>query len=272
MSQRITRPPAWQKPAQPAEPPPAPEDEPEADDGELRMGFFEHLNELRNRLFKAAVALVLGTIVGIAVAGPVLEYLIAPYGDRLAALGPTEPVVAYFRVSLMIGGIIAIPVITYQLLMFILPGLTKKESRMLLTALPAITLLFVIGACFAWFILVPPALGYLEGFQPTLFRAEWTADLYLGFITALIFWMGVAFETPLIFFVLSILGLVGPSALARNWRIAIVGAAIAAAMITPTVDPVNMALVMGPLLALYTLSIGLTWFGNRINTARAVPE
>jgi sec-independent protein translocase protein TatC len=233
------------------------------------MGIFEHLAELRNRVVKAALALVLGTGVGIAIAGPVLEYLIAPYGERLAALGPTEPVVAYFRVSLMIGGIIAIPVITYQLLMFILPGLTRKEARMVLTALPAITLLFVVGAAFAWFILVPPALGYLETFQSDLFRAEWTADLYLGFITALIFWMGVAFETPLVFFVLSIIGLVGPGALARNWRIAIVGAAIAAAMITPTVDPVNMALVMGPLLTLYCISIGLVWLGARINTGRA---
>lgn len=268
MSQRITRPPAWQKPA-PAALPPEPDDAPEADDSELRMGFFEHLNELRQRLFKASLALVLGTIVGIIVAAPVLEYLIQPYGERLAALGPTEPIVAYFRISLMVGGILAIPVITYQLLMFVLPGLTRKEARMLLTALPAITLLFAVGSAFAWFILVPPALGYLEGFQPTLFRAEWTADLYLGFITALIFWMGVAFETPLIFFVLSVIGLVGPGSLARNWRFAIVGASIAAAMITPTVDPVNMALVMGPLLALYTLSIGLTWIGERINHGRA---
>lgn len=267
MSQKITRPPAWQKPTVPA-PPPEPDDLPEADEAELRMGFFEHLNELRGRLFKAAVALVLGTLVGIVVAAPVLEYLIRPYGERLAALGPTEPIVAYFRVSLMVGGALAIPVITYQLLMFVLPGLTRKEARMVLTALPAITLLFAVGAAFAWFILVPPALGYLEGFQPTLFRAEWTADLYLGFITALIFWMGVAFETPLVFFVLSVIGLVGPGALARNWRIAVVGASVAAAMITPTVDPVNMSLVMGPLLALYTISIGLVWLGAKINQGR----
>ena len=258
MTERVTRPPALPK----APPPPA--DEPEADESELRMGIFEHLNELRGRVVKAALALVVGTVIGIAFAGPVLAYLIAPYGERLAALGPTEPVVAYFRVSLMTGGIIAIPVITYQLLMFVLPGLTRKESRMVLTALPAITLLFAVGAAFAWFILVPPALGYLEGFQSELFRAEWTADLYLGFITALIFWMGVAFETPLIFFVLSIIGLVGPGALARNWRIAIVGAAIAAAMITPTVDPVNMALVMGPLLTLYAFSIVLVAIAGKM--------
>lgn len=253
----------------PASPPPLPDPDEAIDEGhELRMTLFEHLGELRKRVFRALLAVIAGTLVGIAIAAPVLEYLIQPYGRELSALGPTEPVVAYFRVSLLIGGIIAIPVVTYQLLMFILPGLTRKESRILLLALPAITLLFLIGAVFAWFVLIPPALGFLEGFQPTLFKPEWTADLYLSFITALIFWMGVAFETPLVFFVLALLGVVQPGVLMRNWRIAIVGAAIAAAMITPTVDPVNMSLVMGPLLTLYLLSILLVYVGNRINGLR----
>ncbi len=86
-------------------------------------------------------------------------------------------------------------------------------------------------------------------------------------MTSLLFWMGVAFETPLVFFVLSLLGLVTATMLLKNWRFAIVGSAIAAAMITPTIDPVNMALVMGPLLALYGLSIILVTFGVRVNRA-----
>jgi sec-independent protein translocase protein TatC len=149
-------------------------------------------------------------------------------------------------------------------LMFIVPGLTGKERRMLLTALPAITGLFLVGAAFAWFELIPPALGFLAGFQPTLFKPEWSAELYLGFVTALIFWMGVAFETPLIFFVLALLGFVRPQPLIKNWRIAVVGAAIIAAVITPTVDPVNMSLVMGPLIVLYILSIGMVFVARRI--------
>ncbi len=165
----------------------------------------------------------------------------------------------------MLGAMIAIPVLTYQILMFVVPGLTRRERRYVLLALPIITLLFVVGAAFAWFILMPPALGFLQGFQPTLFKPEWTADLYLSFITSLIFWMGVAFETPLIFFVLALLGLVSAGALARNWRVAVVGSSVAAAMITPTVDPVNMILVMGPLMTLYLLSILLVYVGRRIN-------
>jgi sec-independent protein translocase protein TatC len=146
-----------------------------------------------------------------------------------------------------------------------LPGLTKREKRYVLLTIPATTVLFVIGVTFTWFILIPPALGFLEGFQPTVFEPEWTADGYLSFVTSLIFWMGVAFQTPLVFFLISLLGFVSAGTLVRQWRVAIVGASIAAALITPTIDPVNMFLVMAPLLTLYALSIVLVFFGRRIS-------
>jgi sec-independent protein translocase protein TatC len=253
-------------------PPKTPAPPPEEEGHELRMGILEHLDELRRRGTKALFALIIGTVIGFVLAGNVFEFLLEPYCQiseaidcRLQVLGPTEGIVSYFRVSLMLGAMIAIPVLTYQILMFVVPGLTRRERRYVLLALPIITLLFVVGAAFAWFILMPPALGFLQGFQPTLFKPEWTADLYLSFITSLIFWMGVAFETPLIFFVLALLGLVSAGALARNWRVAVVGSSVAAAMITPTVDPVNMILVMGPLMTLYLLSILLVYVGRRIN-------
>lgn len=236
---------------------------PIAQDEGGRMSIFEHLDELRKRLFAAVLALVLGTAIGVVFATPVLEFLQKPYGREFTVLGPTGGVTAYFRVALLIGGIVSIPVITYEVLMFILPGLTKREKRMIFLSLPAITGLFLVGISFAWFVLIPPALGFLQGFQPTLFKPEWTADLYLSFVTALVFWMGVAFQTPLIFFVTALMGLVEAGVLVKNWRIAVVGAAIAAALITPTVDPVNMGLVMGPLLALYVLSIILVVIARR---------
>lgn len=282
------------------EPPPVKEpdeleEELDEEDGHgARMGFFEHLDELRIRLTRAAIALVIGTLIGVALGEIALEYLTVPYcravadnvlesgtlppgtdprdaDCRLVSLGPTGSVVAYFRVSLLIGGTLAIPMITYQLLMFIFPGLTRKEKRVVLLSLPAITFLFLIGVAFAWFVLMPPALGFLEGFQRDLFVAEWTGDEYLGFITSLLFWMGVAFETPLVFFVLGLLGLVSPMPLLRNWRIAVVGSAIAAALITPTIDPVNMFLVMGPLMTLYLLSVVLVYIARRIARIDAEP-
>ncbi|GAB4508417.1 MAG: twin-arginine translocase subunit TatC [Anaerolineae bacterium] len=246
--------------------PPPPED----DGHELRMSILEHLDELRKRLLRAFLALVVGTTVGIVVAEPVLAYLLQPYADlypegrQLVVLGPTGSVVAYFRVALLVGGILAIPIITYQVLMFVLPGLTRTERRYVIGSLLPITLLFLIGVAFAWLVLMPPAISFLEGFQADIFEPEWTADQYLSFVTSLLFWMGVAFETPLVFFVLSLLGFVTGGVLVRNWRIAIVGAAVAAAFITPTIDPVNMFLVMGPLLGLYVFSILLVVIGTRL--------
>lgn len=251
----------------------------EDDDGQGgRMSFFSHLNELRIRVTRAFFAVVVGTVVAFFLADKALMILQQPYCQlvesqeacQLVVLGPTGTIVVYFRVSLMLGGIFAMPLITYQVMMFILPALKRGEKRLVLLSIPAITVLFLVGVAFAWFLLMPPALGFLEGFQPTIFRPEWTGDLYLSFITALVFWMGVAFETPLVIFVFSILGMATPGALARNWRIAIVLASIAAALITPTIDPVNMMLVMGPLMGLYAISIVLSYFGVRINRAGQV--
>ncbi|MBI1279293.1 MAG: twin-arginine translocase subunit TatC [Anaerolineaceae bacterium] len=240
-------------------------DLPEADGEGARMSLWDHLDELRSRLFKAVLALVIGSVIGVIFATPILEFLRAPYAKEFIVLDPTGGVVQYFRVAILAGAILSIPVMTYQVLMFVLPGLTRQETRYLLYSIPPVTVLFLIGVIFAWYILIPPALSFLVNFQTDIFKAEWTADHYLGFVTALLFWMGVAFETPLIFFVLSILGFVTPRPLIKNWRIAVVGTAIAAAVITPTVDPVNMMLVMGPLMGLYGLSIILVSIGMRFN-------
>ncbi len=250
------------------------------DGHELRMAFLEHLAELRDRGLRIFLALFIGTIVGFVFSAQGIEILQGPYCEiagetgncQFQLLDPTGGIMVYFRVALLIGGILAVPAITYQVMAFIVPGLTKKERRIIFLSLPAITLLFIIGVVFSWFVLIPPALTFLNGFLPDLFRPEWTADGYLSFTTSLIFWMGVAFEAPLVFFVLSVIGVVTPGSLAKNWRIAIVGASIAAAMITPTIDPVNMFLVMGPLLALYVISILLSFIGVRINRGQSRDE
>ena len=245
----------------------------EIEDGhELRMGFFEHLDELRQRLTKAVFSLVIGTVIGVFLAEAALILLMEPYcriptvnNCELVILDPTGNILIYFKVALMIGGILSIPMVTYQLLMFILPGLTRKERRYVLLSIPATTALFIVGVLFAWKILMPPALGFLNEFQADIFEPEWTADGYISFVTSLLFWMGVAFQTPLIFFLISLLGLVTARTLVRQWRVAIVGASIAAAFITPTIDPVNMFLVMAPLLTLYCLSIILVYIGRKIS-------
>ena len=227
------------------------------DADETPQTLLEHLNELRKRLFRSLIALIVGIVVSAAFTDRILKYLIQPYGEELQVLGPTESVVMYFRVALLAGAILAIPYITLQLFLFIAPGLTRKEKRWVYLALPATTALFMIGVAFAWFIMVPAALGFLSEFERDVFRPEWTAERYIAFLTSLLFWIGVAFEMPVVVFVLARLGILGPQALTKNWRLAVVFITVIAALITPTVDPFNMVLVMAPLLVLYILSIGL---------------
>jgi sec-independent protein translocase protein TatC len=227
----------------------------EADETPLTL--LDHLNELRIRLFRAVMALVIGVMLSVFFTDELLEYLITPYGNELQVLGPTESVVIYFRVALLAGAIFAMPYITFQLFMFIAPGLTRSEKRWIYLSLPATTALFWIGVAFAWFIMVPTALGFLQDFEADVFRAEWTADRYIAFLTSLLFWIGVAFEMPVVVSVLARLGILGPRPLIRNWRLAVVLMTVIAALITPTVDPFNMLLVMAPLLVLYLVSIGL---------------
>ena len=151
------------------------------------------------------------------------------------------------------------PVIVYQLIAFVAPGLYPHEKRALLLTLPGVMLLFLAGVAFSYFILLPAAVGFLQMFLSDVIRQDWTIDRYIGFVTRVTFWLGVAFQTPLVVAFLARAGIVSGPQLLRLWRQAIVIIAIVAAIITPTIDPVNMAIVMGPLIALFFISVGLAY-------------
>ncbi|HQP08803.1 MAG TPA: twin-arginine translocase subunit TatC, partial [Anaerolineaceae bacterium] len=153
------------------------------------------------------------------------------------------------------------PYILYQLLAFIMPGLKPGEKRWVIMAIPLATLLFVIGVAFSYFVMLPAAIPFLTNFLsiPTTPRLS----NYFNFITNLMFWIGIAFEAPLVVFVLAKLRMVSAKALLKQWRIAIVVIAAIAALITPTVDPVNMGLLMLPLFLIYLLSAIFAWLARR---------
>ena len=190
--------------------------------------------------------------------------------QNLQAIELTESVGVYVRVAVMVGGILAMPIIVYELVAFVVPGLLPHEKRMLFIALPFIFLSFIVGAAFAYFVMLPVAIPFLANFGgiPGNFRIS----SYVGFITRVVFWIGVAFETPLVIALLARIGVVTPQQLIKAWRFAVVGIAIAAALITPTPDPVNMAIVMVPLLGLYGLSIILARFMYRRRQAASEAE
>jgi sec-independent protein translocase protein TatC len=219
------------------------------------MSILDHIRELRGRLLKAAVALAVASVLTSVFAGDIIKFLMQPYGNKLQTLGPTENVITYFRVALLSGAAVAMPVIVYQLLAFVLPGLTRNERRWLYISIPFTSLLFLVGIAFAWYIMVPAAIDFLANFRPDIFNNEWTAQEYISFVVSIAFWIGLSFQTPLVVFILAKIGLVTAGFLARNWRFAIVVVSVVSAIITPTVDPFNMALLMLPLLGLYVLSI-----------------
>ena len=240
---------------------------------EASMTLMEHLEELRDRLIKSLAALLVGMLISTLFAKRVLAFLIALAGDNLPqAYSPTAPMVMFFKVALVCGAALAMPVIVYQLLRFIVPGLTRQERRYLFFALPGIILCFVGGVAFAYFVLLPPALRFLQGFLSDIIEPKWVIEKYISLVTSLLFWTGVTFQTPLVMAFLARLGIVTPQMLIRFWRYALVIIAVIAAAITPTVDPLNMSLVMAPLVALYGIGILLARLAYRERTAPAKVE
>ena len=221
------------------------------------MTVLEHLEELRSRALKIGLALAVTTSISFIYSGRVVDFLTAPVGGRtaLASIEVTENISIFMRVALLGGILLGLPLVLHQLVAYIAPGLMPRERRWLYTLIPAMTVFFLAGVSFAWWVMVPVSLPFLINFLgiPTHPRPL----NYIGFITSLLFWVGVSFEMPLVIFFLAKLKWVTAGQLVRGWRYAVMGIATVAALITPTVDPINMVIVILPLLALYLISIVL---------------
>jgi sec-independent protein translocase protein TatC len=193
------------------------------------------------------------------VAQDLMTYLSGPIGglEKLQAIQVTEELGVFMRVSMSAGIAMAFPYIAFEVWWFAAPGLRPREKKMGLVGIPLATLLFLMGMAFTFYVMLPTALPFLGGF--TEISEFWAANEYFKFVTGLMFWIGLFFEFPLVIYVLSSIGLVKPDMLRQQWRLAIVIIAVLAAAITPTVDPVNMGLVMLPMILLYFISIGLSY-------------
>ncbi|NLG49298.1 MAG: twin-arginine translocase subunit TatC [Chloroflexi bacterium] len=225
---------------------------------DVELTIFEHLAELRSRLFKAALALLIGTLISIIFTTQVLELLIKPLAHPPQVISPTEHFFVYFQVALICGVTLAMPVIVYQIVRFMLPGLLPQERKYLYFLLPGVAFCFTAGVAFAALIMLPAAINFMQGFLSTVVEANWTLGNYVSFVTRILFWMGMVFQTPLLMFFLTKLGLISPKKLSAFRKYAIVLVAVIAALVTPTPDPVNMAIVMVPLYLLYEVGIILS--------------
>ncbi len=230
-----------------------------ATEEQARASFWDHIEDLRMHLFRMLIGLAIGVGISFYFAVQLMEYLAAPVGglEKLQAIQVTEEIGVFMRVALTSGIALMLPYIAFEIWLFAAPGLTSKEKKNTLLGIPLATILFLSGMAFTFLVLIPAALPFLGGF--TDISQNWTAGEYFGFITGLMIWIGVFFEFPLVVYLLTSIGLLKPEVLRQQWRIAIVIIAILAATVTPTIDPVNMGLVMLPMTLLYFVSIGLSY-------------
>lgn len=255
-----------QLPAPPASPPTPPttgDTDPDSEpDDEAEMSLLEHLEEMRERLIKSSIALFVSTIASLVFAKPVLEAFtsLLPEGAGVISLKPTETYVVYFKVALVLGLAIAMPIIVYQFFAFVMPGLTRQEKRWLYIVAPGAGILFVVGLLFAYLVILPFGIPILQAFLSDLVTPEWRLDYYVTFVLRFLIISGLIFQTPLVIFFLSKLGIISQERLSSSRRYAVVIAAATAALLTPTTDPFTMLLVMGPMLLLYEVGILLARF------------
>lgn len=244
---------------------------------EGRMALGDHLRELRNRLFKSAIGVILGTVAGFLLYQPMLAALIKPITDlnekegRLASLnfdGVASSFDLMIQISVFMGLILASPVWLYQLWAFIVPGLHKKERRMALGFVAAAVPLFVGGVVLAWLVL-PNAVRVLTDFTPVGASNFITAQVYLSFVTRLMLAFGIAFLLPVVLFGLNVAGLLRGAQLVKSWRITVFLVCLFAAMAAPGADAMSMFYLAIPMLVLFFLAVVLCLMNDKRRDRRS---
>ena len=234
------------------------------------MTLTEHLAELRVRIIRSALAIAVGMVLIIAFYDQVLEFLLRPYVDlcarkpqdfcdpNLSVFSPTEGLATRVRVGLYGGLIAALPVVMWQVWRFIVPALNKKEKKWAVPVVAISVVLFLAGGALAYFT-IGQALDFLIGWSGEDVAQIYSVQSYVSLIGLMIFAFGLGFMLPVFVFGLQAVGVVTPQRLIKSWRIALVAIAVIAAVITPSGDPVTLAMLGVPMVVLYFLSILVGW-------------
>ncbi|MDO8686961.1 MAG: twin-arginine translocase subunit TatC [Dehalococcoidales bacterium] len=226
---------------------------------ENRLSIFGHLAELRTRLLRSVIAVAITTILSFIFYHRIFDILLlpAPPGIELQAIELTENLSTVMRVCLVSGIILAIPYLTYEVIMFVSPALTRREKRYVYLIIPWITLMFAAGVAFGYFIMIPPMIKFLLTFGSDIATPQIRIGNYVSIVTRLLLLTGLIFEMPVVITFLARMGIAKAKWLAGKRRAAVIIAFIVAAIITPTVDPINQAIVAAPIIILYEMSIWL---------------
>ncbi|MBN2279399.1 MAG: twin-arginine translocase subunit TatC [Candidatus Marinimicrobia bacterium] len=222
------------------------------------MGFLEHLEELRWRIIKALIAIVLFSVIAFLFSDFFVAALMFPSKNIenmvVQVLKVQEMLMLKFKIAFIMGIIAAIPVVAYQFWAFVAPGLYPREKKWGPALVIFVTLFFLIGAAFAYFVLIPFALEFLVAIGADEIKRQFSLDYYSKFIIQLVLATGIVFQMPILSFLLAKMGLITKKFLRKYWRFAVVISFILAAFITPP-DPVSMLMMGFPLILLYEISI-----------------
>ncbi len=225
---------------------------------DVEMSLFDHLEELRQRIFYALIAVVIGVVGCFVGVKPLVQMLEIPaQGVKFLQLAPGE----YFFVSIKVAGysgiLVSSPFILYQIIQFVLPGLTRRERRLIGPVVLGSSGLFFMGLGFAYIALVPAALNFFISYGADVVEQLWSIDKYFEFVLLLMFSTGLAFQIPIIQLLLGYLGIVSSEQMLSSWRIVIIAATVLGAVLTPSTDPLTQSLLAGAVLSLYFGGIGL---------------
>ncbi|KAL2518949.1 Sec-independent protein translocase protein TATC [Abeliophyllum distichum] len=223
------------------------------------MSIYDHLEELRQRIFSSVLALGAAMLGCFAFSKELIRFLEAPVsaqGVRFLQLAPGEFFFTSLKVSGYCGLLLGSPVILYEMIAFVLPGLTKEERRFLGPVVLGSSVLFYAGIIFSYYVLTPAALTFFVSYAEGVVESLWSIDQYFEFVLVLMFSTGLSFQVPVIQLLLGQLGVVSSEQMLSIWRYVVVGAVIAAAILTPSTDPLTQMLLAGPLMGLY---LGGAW-------------
>lgn len=234
------------------------------------MTLAEHLDELTKRLIKMGIAIVFGLIIGFILSQPLLRVIAENVNNDqgLDIRNPTDTITVVFKVALYIAIAITSPVLLYQIIAFLAPGLTNREKRIVYTSLPFVALLFIGGASYSFFFAIPQALNFLSNFGGDIFQEGADAQETVNFYLTIMVGLGLAFQLPLVMFLLAKINIVSAVKMRKWRRYAFIVIIIVSAIITPTTDPVNLSLVALPLVILYEIGIILSRILVRGETTR----
>ena len=229
------------------------------------MPFSDHLEELRQRILNSIYSILICIFLSFLVIKPLIYFLEIPAREiHLLQLAPGEFLFVAIKVAGYSGITISLPYIVYQLLLFVSPGLTKKEKSFILPAVFGSGLLFFLGLIFSWWILVPAAINFFINFGADIVEPVWSIERYFDFILLLMASTAIAFQLPILQFILGAFGIISAELMITNWRLVVLFSAIISAIITPSTDPLTMSLLAMSIVFLFFIGVGLTYLSESI--------